>query len=202
MSANGGPVRGLTLLEMMVALLIAAMATTLLTQAMRQLAGVEQLLERSGSAGQTVLVRREWVRVLLASALPEQVNEPTAFLGDAQRLQLKSAVGLAGGGSVTDSVQLQLDYEPRTQAGSLRLAQGPGAEPVTLLRWTGAAPSFQYQDDDGRWLKAWPPQAVAERPRRPPQRVLVDLDESVGGPLWVSVLDNERSRPRLRDWVD
>ncbi|MFY8017810.1 MAG: prepilin-type N-terminal cleavage/methylation domain-containing protein, partial [Inhella sp.] len=42
---------GLTLLEMLVALLIAAMATTLLAQAMRQLAGVERLLERSGYQG-------------------------------------------------------------------------------------------------------------------------------------------------------
>ncbi len=202
MKASVGLARGLTLLEMMVALLIAAMATTLLTQAMRQLAGVEQLLERSGSASQTVLVRREMLRSLVASALPEQGNEPTAFVGDATRLQLKSAVGLAGGGAVSDAFQLRLDYESSTQRGTLSLTQGPGTEPVALLQWTGAAPSFRYQDEEGRWLTAWPPKVLGERPRRPPQRIQVDLDESVGGPMWVSVLNNERGRPRLRDWVD
>jgi hypothetical protein len=103
---------------------------------------------------------------------------------------------------VIEPVQLRLTHDARSRQGAVVLVKGTDGEPVTVLSWTGEAPSLQYQDEQGQWLGAWPPSDLGERPRRPPQRVRIDLDEAVGGPLWVSVVDTERPRPRLRDWVD
>jgi general secretion pathway protein J len=200
--------RGFTLLEMLVSLVIVAMVSTLVFQAMRQVARVEQVLEESGSAGQQRLVRREWLRGLLTAALPEQVNQPVQFKGTALEMSLMSNHRADGLGTVLTPMRLQIHQSDSQGRSELRLFTAPEDRlsltepkpPVVLFTWTGTAGKFSYQDDKGVWHAQWP--VNSEASKRLPTLLRIDLGEEAGGLLLAAPASTEAPRVRLADWVD
>lgn len=200
--------RGFTLLEMLVSLVIVAMVSTLVFQAMRQVAQAEQILEESGSAGQQRLVRREWVRGLIASSLPEQVNMPMQFKGTATELLLMSNQRADGLGNVHVPMRLQLYQDAGKQRNELRLFMAPDdrlstkepAPPVVLLSWTGPEGKISYRDEKGVWHVQWP--TAPDAAKRLPSLLRIDLGEEAGGIMLAAPASTEAPRVRLADWVD
>lgn len=217
-------VRGFTLVEMLVTMALTALIASVLWQAMHQITRIERMLQRSGVSGQLDLVRREWVRGLIQSALVEQIGARRQFTGDAHQLSLTSSESVAMPGMAGPSAHLRFELEASTQRRQLLIELGPleltasSAAPVAveLLGWTGNQGRFRYLNADGTWLDQWPPEpsklvpsgdleldflreARAALPRLP-RAVWLDLGEALGGPMVIDVSTTQPGRGRLVQW--
>jgi prepilin-type N-terminal cleavage/methylation domain-containing protein len=150
--------RGLTLLEMLVTLVILAMVAGILAQALNQLARIERLLEAGQLRSVVVSLRAEWVRNALAAMLPGN-TEAERLRGNERDLQALSTEvpGLPDTG--VRRMHLRMRSNEATQTTVLELLpEGPAeGEPATLLQWAGTEGRFQYLDAQGRWGDRWPP---------------------------------------------
>ncbi|MDM4767544.1 type II secretion system protein [Pelomonas sp. SE-A7] len=211
-ASHESALRGFTLVEMLVSMVIVAMISAMLWQAMQLVMRVELMLQGATAESQLNMVRREWVRGLIEGALPEQLNlEKPQFQGDATELRLASGEaldlpGVAGGRIRLRLVHLPAERRNELQMSSLEsevessLAQAQPA--VVLLRWQGPAATFKYLGDDGQWLEQWPvalPAAGAMVPHLP-RAVLMNLGAATGGPLLASIGSDEAPRMRRLDW--
>ncbi|KQV47061.1 hypothetical protein ASC95_26515 [Pelomonas sp. Root1217] len=207
--AAPGRERGFTLVEMLVTLLIVAMISGLLWQAMQQTFQVERLLQDSGAERQMQVVRREWVRSLLESALPDRLGAVEQFHGDASEVMLTSAEMPDLAGFDAGWMRLVFDRDPRT--GQHRLVaksiatqaerdawQDRALAEATLLQWSGAPPRMRYLDVQGEWHDAWP--VPGARVQRLPIAVMLELGDEAGGPLIAHIGVTVPSRERRADW--
>jgi type II secretory pathway pseudopilin PulG len=193
----------MTLLEVLVTLVIVSMVAGLSMQAFQQFARVERLLEDAGSDGQQRMLRREWLRQLVAATLPEQISMPLQFSGDARGFQLRSSRHPDAMGH--GPLRVELDYDAQARSTTLRLrALQPGkAASLVLLTWPGEPPDIRYQDKAGAWHERWPmANADPEATRRPPALVRIDVGPEAGGILLLPIVGTEVPRPRLADWSD
>lgn len=199
-------VRGLTLLELLVTLVIVAMAVALLSQAMMQISRLELRLEDSGGESQAQLVRREWLRSAVASGLPELIGRDTQFTGDAAVMKLVSVdtLELSGAGASPLEIRMgtvggarQLQVVPARDASLF----GDKPEPIALLSWQGEAGRIEYMDASGNWQARWPSDDSPELTRRPPRAVRFLLGAEAGGPLVAAVGSNQGPRASLADWM-
>jgi hypothetical protein len=212
------------LVEMLVTLALTAMIASVLWQAMQQVTRVERILQRSGVDGQLDLVRREWLRSLLQSALVEQIGAPRQFVGDTQQLALASSESLAVPGLPGRNLQLRIETDAATRRQRLLVVDRPVEgristkefAPVELMNWTGTEGKFRYLDAGGVWLDQWPPasmslestgdperdmlrEAQAALPRLP-RAVWLDLGAELGGPLIAQIATTQAGRVRLAQW--
>jgi prepilin-type N-terminal cleavage/methylation domain-containing protein len=190
--------RGFTLLETLVTLALVAAISSLLWQAMQQVARVERLLESSGADRQRLAVQREWVRQAIESALPEAQGGPARFVGDGERLRFTTAEPPRLARETVGEVDLALTHEEASGANTL----GPKSGPV-LMRWVGPRATLRYLAAKGVWQDSWPPPpGVGARvaTRALPRAVLLDLGPEAGGPLLVAIGATERARVRLAEW--
>ncbi len=208
---------GFTLLEMLVTLIIVTLITGLLWQAMQQVARIERLLQSAGSETQRTMVRREWVRELIASAQPElQGDIRSQFRGDATSVSLSSGAITDLPGFGTGPIRLSLIHEDLTGANTLKVSSdmvevgdsSGGSNGVVLMRWVGPVGRFQYLDDKGEWQSQWPLARQAKAVElaydpllgKPPRMLRIDIGDEAGGVLLAVVGTTEGPRGRLVDW--
>lgn len=216
--------QGFTLVEMLVTMALTAMIAGVLWQAMNQITRIERLLQGSGVSGQLELVRREWIRGLIQSALVEQIGAPRQFVGDAFQLSLISSESVATPGLAGRRLQLRVESDAVTRRQRLLIETGSlemtttSAEPaaIELLSWTGPEGRIRYLNADGVWLDHWPPaktspvptgdpdmdfrrEAQAALPRLP-RAIWLDLGDELGGALVAQISTTQAGRGRLAQW--
>lgn len=199
-------VRGLTLLELMVTLMIVSMAVGLLGQLMHQMAQVERRLEDEGATPAVHWASRAALRGLLEASLPESVSRPDTFSGDARQFHFSSTEAMALPGAALGRVQLRFEGSSQPNAEQrlvMQMAGGPQegapARPSVIMAWRGAPGRIDYLDEQGRWQSQWPydPNVL----RRPPQLVRLRLPAAQGGDLWLGTGTTQGPRPTLAYWL-
>lgn len=199
-------VRGLTLLELMVTLMIVSMALALLGQLMHQMSQVERRLEEDAQAESVHWAPRMALRSLLESVLPEMISLPDTFVGNERQLYFSSADTLAFSGAAQGRMSLRFegsdrpDGEQRLSLQAVgRVAEGADAAPSVLLRWQGEPGRIEYLDEKGNWQQRWPndPEAL----RRPPRLLRLILPKSQGGTMWLAVGVSTGPRASLGHWA-
>jgi len=201
--------RGFTLIEMLVTMVILSMISSLLWQALQQMAGVERFLQSTGVQSQLLFVRRQWLRNLIESALPEQQNAEVQFRGDARKLRLASAENLNLPGIGSGVLELSLHHDSAERLNRVTLDQvrptgfdapvgGITASPTTLLSWKGEPGRLSYLDSVGQWHDEWP--LSNSEVKLLPSAVRIELGGDAGGPLLAAVAANAMPRPRRTDW--
>lgn len=198
-------VRGLTLLELMVTLMIVSMALALLGQLMHQMSQVERRLDEEAQSEEVHWAPRMALRNLLDAALPELVGRPETFVGDEHQLAFSSAEALPLPGAAQGRMRLR--FEGGSPGGEQRLVlepvggQAEASRPAgaVLLRWSGEPGHIAYMDDKGNWQTHWPsgPEAI----RRPPRLLRLVLPKSQGGTLWLAMGVNTVPRASLAHWA-
>jgi prepilin-type N-terminal cleavage/methylation domain-containing protein len=154
--------RGFTLIEMLVALVIVSFIAGLVGQALFQLSRVERLLEGGQLRGMADSVRAEWVRSAIESLLPGEVGSADRLRGSERELQglsadvpMLPAPGLA-------RLHLRLVFIEAAGVTQLQLLapapvqEAAEAAPVVLLSWPGREGRFRYLDAAGEWRGDWP----------------------------------------------
>ncbi len=159
MSHAGRPLRqgGFTLMEMLVTLVIVALATGLVGQALFQATRLEQRMAHASTAGAQQTLQRVWLRRLLEGVLPKSRLSPDRLLGERDRVQGTSTTVPAFPDDTAQRFMLRLTRDDgATQLRLRRGADDEGREEL-LLTWRGERGAFHYMDAQGQWHDRWPP---------------------------------------------
>ncbi len=199
---------GFTLVEVLVVLVITALVSALLFQALAQIYRLqgrfgEQLLQSQGGA-----MRADWYRQLLQGLSADFVDGKEKFSGKADQLQglTATAPGVSAGGPRWMTLSI-VPSSTATQGGSVRLRSGD--EEVVLFEWSARGRAeFAYLDDDGAESPQWPPLtrgnvrlgAEAPPPAQLPAAILLKLPTDEGRQVLVAVPRGGRE-DRIRPFV-
>ena len=167
---------GFTLLEMLLALLLFAIASSLVWQALAALARVERRLADSSVFASDAALRRQWVVQALAGVMNAPGTDALQPRGDGRVLEAVCSAPPWPGALGAQAMRLVLEQEggetvllaqpipgsaprgafaPLGQDGLLAQSGAPGRR-WELLRWPGAG-QWRYLDEAGQWQDAWPP---------------------------------------------
>ena len=145
---------GFTLMEVLVVLVITAMISGLLMQALAQVYGLEQRLGLQLQRSQGDAVQEDWFRQIVQQLQPDTPDGPGRLRGDARGFASLGLDPLADNPGIPRQMVLSL----RTQGRMTELRLNHAGEDVVLARWEGLSDaSFSYQDAKGASHDAWPP---------------------------------------------
>lgn len=146
---------GLTLMELLVTLVIAAAATAILGQAMWQMYRIEAMLDEDRFRGQSVVLPVEWVRQALAGLLPGDATGNGRLRGDSRSLSgiTSNPISSMGGGFGLLNLRLRFDDVP----GLTYLELVEAGKSTVLLHWPGDTGEFRYIRANGQVERQWPP---------------------------------------------
>jgi prepilin-type N-terminal cleavage/methylation domain-containing protein len=158
--------RGFTLVEMLVTLVVAGLVSTLLWQALAQVARLETQLAGSRAFASGDALRRAWLEQALAGVMTAPQGAAQRFSGGEATLQALTTQPPWPGSSGPEWMTLELRPEGDTTALAVRRPGQDGETPaLPLWRWPGSG-RFEYLDANGRWLPQWPP-ALGTAPALP-----------------------------------
>ncbi len=149
--------RGFTLIEVLVALTITSLVTTVLMGAIYYVLQVRVKLADEVQAGERAIRVAAWYRQIVSSALPLPQESPDVFEGSESgfRALVANPLSVSRGGA-PELVELRLD-----KVGSDRLSLVyKGAEGELVLdSWQGVSDAgFEYVSVSGATEKLWKPQ--------------------------------------------
>lgn len=192
-TAGPGGAPGFTLVEMLVTLVVVSLVTTLLWQALAQVAKLELRLAEARLLDDRAALPRAWVQQALQGITTGPQGDPAVFEGDTTTLQGTTTTPPwpRAGGLQRMTLTLQPE-DGATPARTLLLASDGTAPPLPLWQWDGPG-RFEYLDRSGRWHARWPALAGeagmgtdANQPAGLP--LAIRLIGPPDGPLWVSVV--------------
>lgn len=194
--------RGFTLVEMLVTLVVVGLVSTLLWQALAQVAQLETRLADGQALADPDRLRRAWVQQALAGIATGPVGTRIAVEGTSDALSSHTTMPPWPGAGGIERMTLKLTTERHDGRAQVALTAQPAdgesmgegtgngrKTALTLWRWPGEG-RFEYLDDAGQWLPRWPPPRATLAADRPPLRlpVAVRLLGPPSGALVVPVL--------------
>ena len=169
---------GLSLLEMLVVLVLAALLSTLLIQGLGLfLSGMESVQQHSGRAAKALLPQR-WFTATVAGMVP-YLDPEKAFKGDGQGFEGLTLASLTNEPGLPLRVRWSIAADGSVRYAEVSEREDDGLEWV-LLPEPGAALAFEYAGLDGQWRDLWQP-APMQRQWLPRQ---VRLVAAGGQVLW------------------
>jgi prepilin-type N-terminal cleavage/methylation domain-containing protein len=190
---------GFTLVEMLVTLMLAALLLSLVWQALGIAARVEFRLQASSASKDRDFMRREWVRMLVTTAVQDGSRNP--FQAGPRSITFSSLEALSWQETPGGRIRLTLE-RPAGKAGvnvsvrpALAAVGGEPAEGLVLAYWPDHEDArFQFLDRQGQWLDEWPP--PQETVGRLPRAVRV-LFAGGFGDAWIAEIMSDEP-PRIR----
>lgn len=188
---SGRKQKGLTLLEVLIALVLTSYIVTLLGQILLQSMRVEQSLE-TGRFEQSVLrLRVGMLRESIRSAIPVRVGAGLVFEGQGSALRFQSVASPYESTGAVGSLEISFRYDSSSDSSGLYVRLIDQAESTMsaatsatkLLGWPGRKGYFRYLDHQGQWHADWIQTPTSER------RVLpVAVAIETGLPEWPRLL--------------
>ncbi|MDN3920970.1 prepilin-type N-terminal cleavage/methylation domain-containing protein [Roseateles violae] len=189
---------GFTLLETLVTLVLVSMVAGLMSQALFQVARIEQLLQGQQLAGQVETLRRIWVQQCLEGLMPGFAETADRFRGDERQLSGVSTLLPLVASRGPNRMRLQIRFDEQRGRSELQLSVGEvGSPPAVLMDWSGQRGAWRYLDDAGDWQSQWPP--AFGRPQALPR--LIALDPGANEP-WLVVARPQASAQPLGQRID
>lgn len=176
-------VRGFTLLETLVTLVIVALVAGLLSEGLFQLGRLEQRLGGEQLQAQVGRLHVVWVQQALEGLLPGAQNGAERLEGSSRLINGVSTLVPVAQAQGPRALRLELRYRQESGLTELLLSHGVAPEalgnPVALARWQGDRGQWLYQQSDGAWLSQWPPALDTKAPALP-RAIALDRGEGEG----------------------
>ncbi len=205
--------RGFTLVEMLVTLAVVGLVSTLLWQALAQVAQLETRLADGRALADGDRLRRAWVQQALAGIATGPLGTREAVAGTPDTLSSFTTLPPWPDAGGLQRMTLRLTTERQdgqvvvtltATADASREGGSPGREGPALWRWPGEG-RFEYLAADGQWLPRWPPTATSgtgAEPAPPRLPVAVRLLGPPSGALLVPIVADPSPLISRRDVMD
>ncbi len=195
--------RGMTLLELLVAMSILAMVGALLMQGFGTALGTYERVQRRQNEGIPFELGYRWFSETLSGAQAE-LDEPRQFNGDDRQLAGVTHRPLVGGDGQVSFFSWSLQY---ADAGELQLIyQQPGIDWLVATWPAGSTARFVYRAANGAAVEQWPPpdgvSQAAPRSGQIPSAILLEVTLADASPVrWYANLPGRTfPRPDYRDF--
>lgn len=178
-------VRGLTLLEMLVVLVLVSLLGTLLIQGVGFFLGKYATVKRIHREASLATLRQHWFVSTVQAMVPSRL-EARRFAGDASSFEGVTLQPLAAEPGLPVRVRWSIGGAGASQGVVYAEKHGPR---WTVLTSDDEGFAFQYADSAGQWRDRWP---IASDPRNPPrERIprMVRLISPAGRTMWLARLD-------------
>lgn len=146
---------GFTLIEMLVVLLIVAMAGGLVFEGGAQVMGMQARLEGQLSQLRGLSLRADWIRQLVQGLQPDFQDGAQIFKGSPHGFSGLSTNPLSGDYGGIEPFTLSLEQD--RIHGEMTLRYGTKPDAPAILHWQGDRGGFHYLDDKGEAHEDWPP---------------------------------------------
>jgi len=155
--------RGFTLVEVLVVLVLLSLISTLAFEILHQTANLRgQFLDTLEELQQGV-IREHWFRSSVAALTPDypaeksvvyQARKPYVFVGNEKEFFGLTINALDNDGGIPTPFGWQLEFKENQTILRYRNNEEQWWE---IMRWAGKEGVFFYQAKDGKWHKQWPP---------------------------------------------
>lgn len=164
---------GLTLLETLITLVLIALVSGLIAQALFQIARIELRMQNTQLPTQLEALRRVWVQQSLESLMPGVAGTAERFNGGRRELiGLSSQAPVVEGGGGPQLMRLSLKFDANQGLTHLLLRPAASGTEVVLLSWPGDAGGWAYVDAQGQSHGQWPPEGAGFAPL--PELIVLD----------------------------
>jgi len=189
--------RGFTLLEALVVLVITGLISVVLVQGFGLLLGARTSVQDKLVAVDEAVVQQNLFLEPLRGIVPDYLERPHIFAGQAQRLRGLTVRPLQGRAGAPVPFSMSITYDSSSNLTAL-VYQESNTEPLVVGRWEGRTGAFSYRDLQGEWREAWPPPNDFRAPQTP---WLVRIERGTGFPknMIASVGGAHRRPLRFRD---
>lgn len=174
------PTPGFTLLETLVTLVVVAMITALLMQALGFSLGVRERLLRHQAIVRVGALQEQWFRDSVSAAAADLADGLGAAQGTSQQFSLVSADPLGGAGLR----RITWALVPRNDGLALVYRDDAGTELEIISGPLGQA-RFDYLDQAGAFVADWAPDAKDQRAPVLPRLVRMQAQTTRGELLWL-----------------
>ncbi len=144
---------GFTLMEMLVTMVLFAVVSSLLWQALAMLARIETRLNDEQTLGVSAALRQEWVALALQGLMTGAQTDPRHFSGTQTRLMGYTSMPPWPDSLGPEVRELSVRADDNQNA-TLMASCPERSDSWPLLSGQGA---FAYKDKDGTWHDQWPP---------------------------------------------
>ncbi|WP_164084631.1 PulJ/GspJ family protein [Alteromonas flava] len=190
--------RGFTLLEMMVVLVLVSLITVLMMQGFSFVTGLQERIRKQLVQVQDVELREQWFRVTVRSMHRGRKSDDAQFTGDRNEFSGLTLQPLIQHLGLPTKVTWYL--EPQQDKTTLFYSE-VDHEPIPIMTWQNARPEFRFLDAQGELQSSWPddnrgtglPFDLFENPANTalPQGVAIIDDSSESVLFWyVSISNN------------
>lgn len=152
--------RGLTLLETLVTLIIAAMVATLMSEGLYQLGRVEQRMGTGQLQARLERLHTLWLQQALEGLRAGEIGTADAVRGGPRQIQGVSSMLPVAEPAGPMPISLSLAYRQNLDQTELTLEVGAPEgrlQSTVLARWKGDEGRLSYLDPRGEWVSDWPP---------------------------------------------
>ncbi|WP_457325700.1 type II secretion system protein [Roseateles sp. P5_E11] len=191
--------RGFTLLETLVTLVIVAMVAGLISEGLFQLTRIERSLQGANAGVRLAALHREWLVQTLRGMVGAGSPVEAQFAGSATQIKGMSTLAPVNYSSGPTPVVLTLESkESDTELWLTQREIGLPEQRVQLAAWPFKGLHWVYEDDGGVSYQDWPPESTLIEQALPR---LIRLEQGQGGRvLLVASPQNGYLRWLRRDW--
>lgn len=182
--------RAFTLIEMLVVMMIVAMAVTLVVQGFGYSLGMYQRVVNTQNSTYKQVFIYQWFKTSLGSQVAMRPKD-RGLVGDAQQLSTYSYQPLLA----REGMKTLIYWDLVQAQGQLQLNYREGDSTFNVHTWPNASGKFEYLNEQGLWSDQWPDQVQELQPLPQATRLVVSIGEERFN--YVAV-----TRTRLRAWVN
>lgn len=146
--------KGFTLLEMMVVLVLVSLITVLLMQGFSFVVGLQERIRNQLVLIQELELREQWFRIVVRSHHRGRAVDQAPFIGEPNEMSGLVLQALVGGTGMPTKVTWRLERQGLESVLSYQEAE---LEPVRIMAWSDEAPEFRFLDASGTLNEYWPP---------------------------------------------
>jgi len=157
-------IKGFTLLEMLVVLVLVGLVSTLLLQGFSYVLHLRERFLQQLNDLQQGAIQEYWFRSSTSALIANYENAEPIFKGDSKQFSGLTLSALDADGGVPMPMTWQLHYEYGIT--SLRYLH-TGGETWQILQWQSDVGEFQYLSVQGEWHSEWPPALGDQSPQLP-----------------------------------
>lgn len=183
-------IKGFTLLEVLVVLVIVSLLVTFLFQTLSHVLTTRNTILRQLNTFQQGAIQEFWFRHSTAGLVADypDIELSHVFKGEATGFTGLTTTAL----NADPGVPIPFGWSLVEQNNETQLQYQTATETWTVLTWQEAEGRFQYLDNEGEWSDAWPPDKFGLEPPQLPEAILLNAQRGRQPITWLVSMNARR----------